>query len=297
MSLHRDLMTRKIFLWYIHGECKNFMVDKYQITAVSFSDASDKIFTGVLDNDIKVRNIRKGEVTMTLEGHQDMITGMQLSPDGSYLLMNGMDNKLCIWHMRPFASQNRCVKIFEGHQHNVEKNFSFLLVGHPFQLKYVRMNQLAQNINTLEGQDMIPASSCIFLTLSLRLFPSLCGFFVILLHVVTIIAAVSGCSATLSGSNKWYAAHMVSTSLTAIFQGSVSVLIFTQTGDFLGYLKSYVREEDGAVILKLAGGLCLLIFCLEWVVLVLAFLLRYYAFVEGNGNTAGDGSFDRIGKV
>ncbi|KAL3574373.1 hypothetical protein D5086_024986 [Populus alba] len=78
---------------------------------------------------------------------------------------------------------------------------------------------------------------------------------------------------------------------------TVSVLIFTQTGDFLGYLKSYVREEDGAVILKLAGGLCLLIFCLEWVVLVLAFLLRYYAFVEGNGNSAGDGSFDRIGKV
>ncbi|KAJ6379301.1 hypothetical protein OIU76_016011 [Salix suchowensis] len=125
------------------------------------------------------------------------------------------------------------------------------------------------------------ASSCIFLTLSLRLFPSLCGFFIILLHMVTIIAAVSGCSASLSGSNKWYAAHMVSTSLAAIFQGSVSVLIFTQTGDFLGYLKSYVREEDGAVILKLAGGLCLLIFCLEWVVLVLAFLLRYYAFVEG----------------
>ena len=97
--------------------------DKYQITAASFSDISDKIFTGVIDNDIKVRDIRKGEVTMTLEGHQDMITGMQLSPDGSYLLMNGMDNKLCIWDMRPFAPQNRCVKIFEGHQHNnFEKN-------------------------------------------------------------------------------------------------------------------------------------------------------------------------------
>ncbi|KAH8490334.1 hypothetical protein H0E87_022751 [Populus deltoides] len=160
---------KEIFLWYIHGECKNLMVmrghknavldlhwttdggaplvvsgsdygtaklwemrpkgaiqtfpDKYQITAASFSDISDKIFTGVIDNDIKVRDIRKGEVTMTLEGHQDMITGMQLSPDGSYLLMNGMDNKLCIWDMRPFAPQNRCVKIFEEHQHNnFEKN-------------------------------------------------------------------------------------------------------------------------------------------------------------------------------
>lgn len=79
---------------------------------------------------------------------------------------------------------------------------------------------------------------------------------------------------------------MVATVLTAIFQGSVSVLIFTRTGDFLGNLKSYVREEDGAVILKLAGGLCILIFCLEWVVLTLAFFLKYYAYVEGDGSNA-----------
>ena len=76
--------------------------------------------------------------------------------------------------------------------------------------------------------------------------------------------------------------------LTAIFQGSVSVLIFTRTSDFLGNLKSYVREEDGAVILKLAGGLCVVIFCLEWVVMTLAFFLKYYAYVESdvNGNSA-----------
>ncbi|PON55389.1 Transmembrane protein [Parasponia andersonii] len=127
------------------------------------------------------------------------------------------------------------------------------------------------------------ASSCIFLTLSLRLLPSVCGVFLILLHVLTIVGAVSGCAAASAGSGKWYGAHMVATVLTAIFQGSVSVLIFTRTGDFLGNLKSYVREEDGAVILKLAGGLSVLIFCLEWVVLTLAFFLKYYAYVEGQG--------------
>lgn len=132
------------------------------------------------------------------------------------------------------------------------------------------------------------ASSCIFLTLSLRLIPSLCGFFFILLHILTIGGAVFGCatvSAT-SGAGKSYGAHMVSTVLTAIFQGSVFVLIFTKTGDFLGNLKSYVREEDAVMILRLAGGLCALIFCLEWVVLTLAFFLKYYAYVEGNGNVA-----------
>ncbi|KAK7295221.1 hypothetical protein RJT34_18126 [Clitoria ternatea] len=128
------------------------------------------------------------------------------------------------------------------------------------------------------------ASSCIFLTLSLRLIPSLCGFFLILLHIFTIAGAISGCTAV--GNNRWYSAHMVATVLTAIFQGSVSVLVFTRTGDFLEELKSYVREEDGSVILKLAGGLTILIFCLEWVVLTLAFFLKYYAYAEGGNSGA-----------
>ncbi|KAL6136371.1 PREDICTED: uncharacterized protein LOC101296972 [Fragaria vesca subsp. vesca] len=134
------------------------------------------------------------------------------------------------------------------------------------------------------------ASSCIFLTLSLRLLPSVCGFFVILLHFFTIVGAVSGCAAASAGTGKWYGAHMVATVLTAIFQGSVAVLIFTRTGDFLGELKSYVREEDASVILKLGGGLSILIFCLEWVVLTLAFFLKYYASVEGDHIQLGGNS-------
>lgn len=136
------------------------------------------------------------------------------------------------------------------------------------------------------------ASSCIFLTLSLRLIPSACGFFLILLHVLTIAGAVFGCHAVTAGRGRWYAVHMVATVLTAIFQGSVAVLVFTRTGDFLGSLRSYVRSEDGSVILKLAGGLGVLIFCLEWVVLAMAFVLRYYSYVERDG-----GAMKRSAKV
>ncbi|KMT15523.1 hypothetical protein BVRB_3g058750 [Beta vulgaris subsp. vulgaris] len=134
------------------------------------------------------------------------------------------------------------------------------------------------------------ASSCIFLTLSLRLFPSIVGLLFILLHIITIGGAVSGCAASSSnGSHKWYAFHMVATVLTAIFQGSVAVLIYTTTSNFLEAMKSYVREEDGAVILKLAGGLCILMFCLEWVVMSLAFVLRYNAFGNGTNGVNGSG--------
>ncbi|XP_016512297.1 uncharacterized protein LOC107829338 [Nicotiana tabacum] len=129
------------------------------------------------------------------------------------------------------------------------------------------------------------ASSCVFLTLSLRLIPSLYGGLFILLHVLTIASAAFSCTSIVASadSNKWYGVHMVATVLTAIFQGSASVLIFTRTLDLLENFNSYVRVEDGATILKFAGGLCILIFCLEWVVLLLAFVLRYNAFVEGNG--------------
>ncbi|XP_068662182.1 uncharacterized protein [Aristolochia californica] len=130
------------------------------------------------------------------------------------------------------------------------------------------------------------AFSCIFLTLSLRLVPSICGFFLILLHLWTIGGAIFGCHAITAGTNRCYAVHMVATVLTAIFQGSVAVLVFTRTGDFLESLKSYVREEDGSMILKLAGGLSILIFCLEWVALALAFVLKYYAYVEGDGSSS-----------
>lgn len=57
-----------------------------------------------------------------LVGHFDSVTGLSLSPDGSFVLSNSMDNTLCIWDIRPFAPQERCVKTLHGHSHNFEKN-------------------------------------------------------------------------------------------------------------------------------------------------------------------------------
>ncbi|XP_059315363.1 uncharacterized protein LOC132065850 [Lycium ferocissimum] len=131
------------------------------------------------------------------------------------------------------------------------------------------------------------SSSCILLILSLRLIPSLYGGLFILLHALTIMGLVPGCTdtMTLAGSHIWYAIHKEATVITAIFQGSASVLIFTRASEFLGELNSYVSEEYGVAILKLVGGLSILIICLEWVVLLLAFVLRYNVFVEGKMNS------------
>uniref|UniRef100_A0A3Q7HHN1 Uncharacterized protein n=1 Tax=Solanum lycopersicum TaxID=4081 RepID=A0A3Q7HHN1_SOLLC len=100
------------------------------------------------------------------------------------------------------------------------------------------------------------SSSCIFLTLSLRLIPSLYGFLFILLHILTIGGAVFGCAtvSAQSADTRGYGAHM---------------------------------RRGCVMILRLAGGLCALIFCLEWISITLAFFLKYYDYIEGNnGNIA-----------
>ncbi|XP_039034033.1 uncharacterized protein LOC120170071 [Hibiscus syriacus] len=58
-------------------------------------------------------------------------------------------------------------------------------------------------------------------------------------------------------------------------------------------------EDDRVLILKLVGGLCVAVFCLEWLVLGLGFVLRYYAFVEGHQGVVngGQSSFQGNRKV
>jgi Prp8 binding protein len=95
----------------------------YQITAVSFGDSGEQVVSAGIDNLVKVWDTRKPERPIfEMSGHNDTITGMSLSPEGTHVLTNSMDNTLRTWDIRPFASQERCTKIFTGHQHNFEKN-------------------------------------------------------------------------------------------------------------------------------------------------------------------------------
>ncbi|XP_032667423.1 U5 small nuclear ribonucleoprotein 40 kDa protein [Odontomachus brunneus] len=104
-----------------HNECCT-LNNTYQVTAVTFNDTTEQVISGGIDNDIKVWDLRKNAVLYKLKGHSDTVTGLSLSPDGSYLLSNAMDNTLKIWDVRPFAPFERCVKVLSGHQHNFEKN-------------------------------------------------------------------------------------------------------------------------------------------------------------------------------
>lgn len=104
----------------------------YQVTAVCFSDQVDQVFSGGLDNQIRCWDIRAGKAKVNakqepeplyaMAGHTDTVTGISLSPDGSHLLSNGMDNAARIWDVRPFvAGGDRQSKVLTGHQHSFEK--------------------------------------------------------------------------------------------------------------------------------------------------------------------------------
>ncbi|KAM9979392.1 hypothetical protein ACTFIY_008637 [Dictyostelium cf. discoideum] len=96
---------------------------RYPVTSVCFSDASDQLITGGIDNVIRVWDIRNQEDPLyTLSGHQDTITSTSVSKDGAYLLSNSMDNSCKIWDIRPYAPPNRNIKTFNGAQNNFEKN-------------------------------------------------------------------------------------------------------------------------------------------------------------------------------
>lgn len=81
-----------------------------------------QVYSGGLDNNINVWDLRKMEQSMSLTGHTDSITGLSLNPKGTHLLSNAVDNSLRVWDMRPYAPANRCEKIFTGHMHNFERN-------------------------------------------------------------------------------------------------------------------------------------------------------------------------------
>eukprot|EP01111_Echinosteliopsis_oligospora_P006216 TRINITY_DN2026_c0_g1_i1.p1 TRINITY_DN2026_c0_g1~~TRINITY_DN2026_c0_g1_i1.p1 ORF type:complete len:360 (-),score=105.55 TRINITY_DN2026_c0_g1_i1:73-1152(-) len=123
-----DDSTARIWDSRVRGSIAVLGHNKIPVTSVVFgepiegSSSPDQIITGALDNDIRVWDLRRNEVLFTMKGHTDTITGMKISPDGSYLLTNAMDNTVRIWDLRPFAPPQRCVKIFSGVQHNFEKN-------------------------------------------------------------------------------------------------------------------------------------------------------------------------------
>ncbi len=75
---------------------------------------------GHYTNSIKFPNF--WNISLFFTGHTDTVTGLSLSPCGSFVLSNSMDNTCRIWDIRPYCPTERCRSILQGHSHNFEKN-------------------------------------------------------------------------------------------------------------------------------------------------------------------------------
>jgi len=95
---------------------------QYAATTACFSHDAEQVFSGGIDNDIKVWGVRQQGIENRFEGHTDTVTGVRLSPDGNYLLSNAMDDTVRIFDVKPYVRGDRCIKVVQGAQHNFEKN-------------------------------------------------------------------------------------------------------------------------------------------------------------------------------
>ena len=66
----------------------DFIDTGFPVTGIALSEAGNEIYSGGIDNDIKVWDARKQEVIYTLQGHTDTITSLQISPDSQTILDN-----------------------------------------------------------------------------------------------------------------------------------------------------------------------------------------------------------------
>lgn len=100
----------------------DFIETDFPVTAVALAEAGNEIYSGGIDNDIKVWDVRKKEVTYSMHGHNDTITSLQVAPDSQALLSNSHDSTVRTWDIRPFAPVDRHIRTYDGAPAGLEKN-------------------------------------------------------------------------------------------------------------------------------------------------------------------------------
>ncbi|EEY18198.1 WD repeat-containing protein [Verticillium alfalfae VaMs.102] len=100
----------------------DYIQTDFPVTAVAISEAGNEVYSGGIDNDIKVWDLRKKAVVYSMLGHQDTITSLRVSPDSQSLLSYAMDSTARTWDIRPFAPTERHIRTFDGASTGLEKN-------------------------------------------------------------------------------------------------------------------------------------------------------------------------------
>jgi hypothetical protein len=69
------------------------------VHAVTFSQDSERIIAGCADRTVKVWNFRTGDQEAILNGHEDAVLGICLTPDGLHIVSCSKDKSARVWRM------------------------------------------------------------------------------------------------------------------------------------------------------------------------------------------------------
>ena len=102
----------------------DYIETEFPVTAVALAEAGNELYSGGIDNDIKVWDVRKMDVVYSMVGHTDTITSLEVSPDSQTLLSQSHDSTVRTWDVRPFAPTDRQIRTYDGAPTGLEKNLS-----------------------------------------------------------------------------------------------------------------------------------------------------------------------------
>lgn len=112
------------YTWDTRERSSSIMIQQQcPLTAVALLDERNNLFTGGLDNLIYMWDLRKTtSPTNTFSGHMDTPISFSIDNDGNFLLSNSFDFSIRHWDIRPYATGDRCTKVFYGATHGIDKS-------------------------------------------------------------------------------------------------------------------------------------------------------------------------------
>ncbi|KAG8956995.1 hypothetical protein FRC03_010636 [Tulasnella sp. 419] len=89
------------------------LIEGRDICSIEFSPNGIWIAAGSWDRTVRVWDIRTGVLTLTLEGHRDVVSCVAFSPDGKRIISSSWDETILVWNFSSVASP--AIATLEGH--------------------------------------------------------------------------------------------------------------------------------------------------------------------------------------
>ena len=86
-------------------------LDSDEVFAIAISPDGNTLVTGGSRATIKVRDLKTGELLLTLKGHSDRVRSLAISPDGRMLVSGSDDNTIKLWNLKTGQE----LRILKGH--------------------------------------------------------------------------------------------------------------------------------------------------------------------------------------